>query len=62
MMLSFASQDVGSSSQTDFSVPVRLGAELRPAPGLRISAELQLRIGDDFNDHSSFAAGVNLPF
>jgi hypothetical protein len=62
VMLCFASLDVGGSSETDFSVPIRVGAELRPMPGLRITAELQLRVGDDFNDHSGFSAGVNLPF
>jgi hypothetical protein len=61
-MLGFASWDVGDKSNTDFSLPVRLGAELRAIPGVHITAELQLRIGDDFDDHAGFAAGVNLPF
>jgi len=62
VMLAFASVDVGDGNQTDFSVPLRLGAELRAMPGLRIAAELQLRLGDEFNDHVGFSAGVNLPF
>jgi opacity protein-like surface antigen len=62
VMLCFASVDRGEKNETDFSVPVRLGAELRAIPGMHITAEFQLRIGDDFNDHSAFAAGVNLPF
>jgi hypothetical protein len=61
-MLDFASVDMGESSRTDFSVPVRLGAELRVIPGVRITAELQLRIADDYSDHTAFSAGVNLPF
>jgi hypothetical protein len=61
-MLSFASWDVANKSETDFSVPVRLGAELRAIAGVRISAEVQLRIGDDFDDRTGFSAGVNLPF
>ena len=62
MMLCFASVDVGDNSETDFSLPLRLGAELRAIPGVHITAELQLRIGDDFDDHAAFSAGVNLPF
>ena len=61
-MLSFASVDTGDGSDSDFSVPVRLGAELRAIPGVRIAAELQLRIADDYNDHTAFSVGVNLPF
>jgi hypothetical protein len=62
MMLCFASVDVGANTETDFSLPLRLGAELRAIPGVHITAELQLRIGDDFDDHAAFSAGVNLPF
>jgi hypothetical protein len=61
-MLSFASRNVGSGSKTDFSLPVRLGAELRAIPGVRITTEFQLRISDDFDDRTGFSAGVNLPF
>jgi hypothetical protein len=61
-MLCFANVDEGDGSKTDFSLPARLGAELRVIPGVRMTAELQLRIGDDFNDHTAFSAGVNLPF
>ena len=62
VMLSFASRDVAGSNDTDFSIPIRFGAELRAIPGVRVTAELQLRLGDDFNDHTAFAGGVNLPF
>lgn len=61
-MLCFASWDVNDRSETDFSMPVRLGTELRAIPGVRIAAEIQLRIGDDFDDRTGFSAGVNLPF
>ena len=61
-MLSFANVNVGDHSRSDFSVPIRLGAELRAITGLRLTAELQLRVGDDFDNHSGFSAGVNLPF
>ena len=62
VMLSFASRDWGGRSESDFSIPLRLGAELRAIPGVRVTAELQLRLGDDFNDHTAFTGGVNLPF
>jgi opacity protein-like surface antigen len=61
-MLCFSSVDVGEQSDTDFSVPVRLGAELRAIPGLHLTGEIQLRLGDDFDDHTAFSVGVNLPF
>ena len=62
LMLLFSNQNQGDESTTDFSVPLRLGAELRAIPGVALTAELQLRLGDDFYDHTGFSAGVNLPF
>jgi hypothetical protein len=62
VMLCFASWDVASQGGTDFSVPVRLGAELRAVPSMRIAAEIQLRIGDEFDDRLEFSAGVSFPF
>jgi hypothetical protein len=61
-MLCFTSQDVNDATGTDFSVPVRLGAELSAIPGMRLTAELQLRLGDAFDDHTAFSAGINFPF
>ncbi len=61
-MLSFANWDVAGMSDNDFSTPLRLGAELRAIPGVRITAEFQLRLGDDFDDRSVFSAGANFPF
>jgi hypothetical protein len=61
-MLCFANMSAHGDSETDFSVPLRLGGELRAIPGVRITAELQLRLGDDFDDDTAFTAGVNLPF
>jgi hypothetical protein len=60
--LLFSNVDVGPTQLSDFSVPLRLGAELRAIPDVRLTAELQLRLADDFNDDVGFAAGVNLPF
>lgn len=61
-MLCFTNSNVGDSSKTDFSMPIRLGAELRAIPGVRLTAEIQLRAGGDPDNHTGFAAGVNLPF
>jgi hypothetical protein len=61
-MLCFTSWDVNDATGTDFSVPVRLGAELRAIPGMRITAEFQLRLGDIFDDRTAFSAGMNVPF
>jgi hypothetical protein len=62
VMLCFANVTSHGESDTDFSLPLRLGGELRAIPGVRIAAELQLRLGDDFADDTAFTAGVNLPF
>jgi len=61
-MLCFTNRDTDRAPGTDFSVPVRLGAELRAIPGMRIMAEVQLRLGDDFDDRMGFSAGINFPF
>ena len=60
--LAFASVDIGGGSDTDVSVPVRLGGVFRTSPQLNFVAELQLHLWDSFNDDVGFAAGVNLPF
>jgi hypothetical protein len=61
-MLCFTSWDVSDETGTDFSVPVRLGAELRAIPGARITAEFQLRLGDVFDDRTAFSTGIHFPF
>jgi opacity protein-like surface antigen len=61
-MFSFSNVDVGGASNTDFSIPLRLGAELRAMPGVHVTAEMDLRLGSDYADHSSFMLGVNMPF
>jgi hypothetical protein len=61
-MLCFTSWDTDPATGTDFSVPVRLGAELRAIPGVRLTAEFQLRLGDEFDDRTGFSAGVDFPF
>ena len=60
--LAMTSFDVGSTDDTDVSVPIRLGADMRIAPEVRIVMELQAPLGDAFNDNLGLAVGVNLPF
>lgn len=64
-MLCFTSWDVNDMADktgTDFSVPVRLGAELCAIPGTHITAEFQLRLGDAFADCTAFSTGIDFPF
>ena len=60
--LAITNIDVGPLKETDISVPLRLGGDFRVAPELRLALELQLHLGDVFNDNVGLAAGVNLPF
>jgi hypothetical protein len=62
LQLLFSNVDASSTHLSDLSVPVRIGAELRAIPDVHLTAELQLRLSDDFNDNVGFSAGVNLPF
>jgi len=61
-MLCFTSWDAEPATGTDTSLPVRLGAELRAIPGMRLTAEFQLRLADEFDDRTGFSAGVDFPF
>ncbi len=60
--LMFSRVSVGNADDSDFSFPLRGGVELRTMPEFRFMAELQVNIGDAFNDDVGLAAGVNLPF
>jgi hypothetical protein len=60
--LMFSNIDVGSNSSTDLSFPVHLGGDLKISPQVDLTAEIQLRIADSFNDDVGFSFGVNLPF
>ncbi len=59
---SFANVDAGATRQTFLSLPLRLGADFRVMPGMSLTAELHVPIGDDFNDSFGVTTGVNLPF
>lgn len=61
-MIAFSSIDVDETNDTRFFVPLRFGAEWRVVPEFRLVTELQLQVGDTFNDDVRFSAGVNLPF
>jgi len=60
--LTFTRVSVGNTDESDFSFPLRAGIEVRAMPEFRFLAELQVNVGDDFNDDVGLAAGVNLPF
>jgi hypothetical protein len=62
LLLAFSTIDAGEFDDSDFSVPIRLGADWMLAQGFRITGELQLRLSDEFSEDTQFAAGVNLPF
>jgi hypothetical protein len=60
--LLFTNIDVGTRSETDFSVPLRLGAEFSATPAARLVFEVDIRMGDSFRDNASVNVGVNAPF
>lgn len=60
--LLFTNANIGSLNETDLSIPVRLGSELRLSPQFSITGELQLRLSDDLSDDVGFSVGVNSPF
>jgi hypothetical protein len=62
LMLAFSRIEVDPVDDTDVSFPLRLGAQLRALPEMDITAEIQLRLSDSFNDDAGFAVGVQFPF
>ena len=60
--ISFANVDVGTIRQTFLSLPARLGAEFHVMPGMRLAAEMQIPIGNSFNESFGLMTGINLPF
>ena len=58
----FTNANIGSLNETDLSLPVRFGSELRLSQQLSLTGELQLRLSDDLNDDIGFSVGVNSPF
>lgn len=58
----FSSIDAGKLKETNLTVPLRLGAIFKAAPGIHLVSEIQFLVGDDFNDDVTLTAGVNLPF
>lgn len=53
---------IGSSKFNDTSFPVRAGVEYHPNPDLRMLAEVQVGISDEFRDDKSVTLGVLFPF
>lgn len=62
MLMAFHHVEIGTSSHADFAIPLRPGLEIRVMPGLRIVAEFEMRLWDEYQDDSSFSVGVNSPF
>jgi hypothetical protein len=62
LSLLFTNIDVGSLSETDLALPLRLGVEFNVNPTLRLVGEMMYRAGDDFRDKTVFSVGVNAPF
>ena len=60
--ISFENVDASSTHETFVSFPLRIGGDVRVVPGLRVSAEFQIPIGDAFNQSFGVLTGVNLPF
>jgi hypothetical protein len=60
--LSIATIDIESENQTNVSFPLHLGSEFKIASNIRIAAEFQFRINDDFSDNVTFGGGINMPF
>jgi hypothetical protein len=60
--LLFTNINVESLNESDFSMPLRLGSELRMNSQITLTAELQFRVSDDFNDDTGFSVGVSSPF
>lgn len=42
----------------DFSLPIRIGSQFPIVQGFRASGEVQLRLGDDVDDHTAYGVGV----
>jgi opacity protein-like surface antigen len=60
--ITISNVDLGDISESDVSFPLHIGAEFMLAQQLRLAAEIQLHLDDDFGDDVGVAAGVNLPF
>ena len=58
----FSRFDSGSVSESDVSMPLNIGSEVRFNPQLTLTGELQLKISDDFGDDVGFSVGINSPF
>jgi len=60
--LALTTINAGTFDDNDFSMPLRVGAELGISPAARLVFEISNRIGSDFGDDTEFTLGANLPF
>jgi hypothetical protein len=62
MQLLFSRENVFDVSESGLMVPVHLGSEFRLGEGLKLLAEVQFRIGNDFGDDVAFTTGITTDF
>ena len=62
MQVRFAQFYLDGSSNNDVSFPLRVGSEFPIMTGVRAVAEIQFRVGDDFQDDVSYGFGANFDF
>lgn len=62
MQLLFSRENVFDVNDSGLMVPVHLGSEFRLGEGLKLLAEVQFRIGNDFGDDVAFTTGVTTDF
>ena len=58
----FSNFDAGPTHESDISIPLTFGSEVRFSPQFTLTGEIQLRLSDAFNDDVGFSIGVNSPF
>jgi hypothetical protein len=58
----FNREQVGDENRSGLTVPVHLGSEWQVAPGVRLDAELQWRIGNQFGDQTAISTGITSTF
>lgn len=58
----FSRSDIGGTSNSDASTPIRLGAEWAPVKDVRVVVEYQLALSDEITEDHKLTVGANFPF
>lgn len=58
----FSRSDIGGTSNSDASTPIRLGAEWAPGRDVRVVVEYQLALSDEITEDHKLTLGANFPF